>query len=175
MTDKSKWLQDAYNAIERALHDSSFSDIDFVFDGISIEWEMKNTRYIACANYHKGYIKLNYNYWQHLTDQERYDVTIHEMAHIITTYYFDSYGKSVSSHGKEWKNCMRKLGVKNPKATTKIKNINAYFEIRGNRVPAYCCCEEPHMISKTKYNRILKGEVYICKTCKQNLSLKKEC
>jgi SprT protein len=109
-------------------------------------------------------IRLNKTLLEEQTDLYIDNTVVHEFAHLVTNLI---YGRSVKSHGKEWKSIAKELGLKNPKST------NSLYTLR-NRVEKFVyvcgCKDKEHSLTKIRHNKILKRiNVYSCIICSQDL------
>lgn len=89
----------------------------------------------------------------------------HEVAHIVQ---YQKYPGS-KSHGGEWQYIMAILGL--PADRTHSYKTTA-ARVRKREFIYYCtdnCPGNPHMVTKTLHNRILKGQIYTCRQCKAQL------
>jgi predicted SprT family Zn-dependent metalloprotease len=112
----------------------------------------------------KGKLRLIFNKDLIEKDFEKYKfVIVHEFSHLVTYLHFGR----VSSHGKEWKQIMKLLGQKQPRATT------ALFSNELGDVKASCKCSE-HLISKNRATRIKNGTKYLCRKCGKKIKLIKD-
>jgi SprT protein len=102
--------------------------------------------------------------------EEKYlSVVRHEFGHMITRMI---YGSSVRPHGPEWKQVMRKLGDKNPRATTGDFNIK--IEVKSPFI-VKCGCpgdKGKHRVSESMYLKF-KEIKHICKRCNEYIKVKK--
>lgn len=106
-----------------------------------------------------GYIELNPNLL--INKKDILQTFVHELCHILC---YKIYGPNIS-HGKTWKNMMKKFGYDpNIYHSFDVKSIKRKFE----RVSYVCGCST-HKITKIKLNRIKKGYTYYCIKCKEIL------
>lgn len=98
-----------------------------------------------------------------LENFEQFDQAIipHELSHLICR---NIYGKTVLSHGDEWKAIMRALGVE-PDRTHSLDTTNSRTTAK---VFGYVCgCNLNNFLSTLKHKRSCSGTVYGCPKCKQ--------
>jgi hypothetical protein len=80
--------------------------------GISYFWT-KEKRRLACA---LGYRKLFFSkiWWGWLTEEQRKEVVIHEVCHLVDVYFYikDESWKSTLGHGYHWRELMKRAGAK---------------------------------------------------------------
>lgn len=153
------------------------------YNGITWEWNKRFTWRLGDANYGKLLIRLSYQAWPLLPQHERKDTVVHEVCHLLTYYGWRKNFRSdwlrnknrPSAHGKEWKEMMKRAGIKNPQrcSTTDLASLS-----RGKEV-FICNCKE-HKVGEAKAARIDKRierykksngyarplSLYYCQDCK---------
>jgi predicted SprT family Zn-dependent metalloprotease len=100
--------------------------------------KIKNIRYywneqkkiLACAS---GYNQLSFSkiWWKYLTDEQRKEVVIHEVCHLVDVYFSinNVSWKSTLGHGHKWRELMVRAGAKyieskwNQEIPEELKNI----------------------------------------------------
>jgi SprT protein len=90
----------------------------------------------------------------------------HEVAHIIQRQIYgqerDYKGRLiVKSHGPEWKNIMRVLGLE-------VKRCHSYKTTPARkvaRVEVRCDCQT-HIITMVRFNKMQRGTKYQCRYCR---------
>lgn len=112
------------------------------------------------AHLQRNLIKINPTLF--ITNREEFlqQVIPHEVAHLIAFQY---YGK-VRPHGKEWQRLMTDI-FKRPALTTHQFNTQ---EVEGQKFSYRCLCTT-HLLTIRRHNRVLKGNHYQCKKCKNIL------
>lgn len=90
----------------------------------------------------------------------------HEVAHIVVAQLS---GARVKPHGNQWKRVMRLFGA--PMSRTHTYDMTDVPIRRQIRFTAECSCGPVHKITMTMRNKILHGEVRICRTCHQRVHL----
>lgn len=65
-----------------------------------------------------GEIRFGNHMWEILTKEQRTELIIHEVCHIIHDYKYD--GQSDLAHGKRWKTLMKVCGFYNPTACLEV-------------------------------------------------------
>jgi SprT protein len=90
----------------------------------------------------------------------------HEVAHIVVHHVYPN----ASAHGREWKGVMRTLGVRDITRchSYDLQNVPVRRQLRFS---AWCGCENPHKITTTLRNKMMRGHRYSCRTCGQSLKL----
>lgn len=141
---------------------------------INIEWKSRFTRRFGDAQYKRtpyphGIIRFSIPLWERATDEERRQVVIHELCHVVQAAEHKQGTFSGGPHGYEWKRLMYKCGVK-PERCHKIdraglrrKNVGQQFVIR-------CGCQV-HTLGPVQTKRVKEGtKRYRCVKCKQELT-----
>lgn len=109
--------------------------------------------------------EVRFNYDMYLQDPEEFLRTVvpHEVAHL---FVYQLFGSSPRPHGKEWQSVMQKVFFLKPNRTHnfKVKSPITTFDY-------LCNCTE-HALTIRRHNKILKGSVYQCRTCKTSLRKK---
>ena len=87
----------------------------------------------------------------------------HEIAHVVTHAL---YHRRVRPHGPEWQQIMRLFGADNHRCHNyKVKHSTRrqlqHFSYR-------CGCQE-HQLTSIRHNRVIKGQHYICRNCREVL------
>mgnify|MGYP001818016493 CR=1 FL=1 len=92
----------------------------------------------------------------------------HETAHLVTLRLF---GAGVKPHGREWRAVMRLFG-------TEPRRCHDYdvegLQARRIRRFHYRCGCRSHQLTSIRHNRILDGQVYLCRGCGHPLELATE-
>lgn len=90
-------------------------------------------------------------------------VVPHEIAHLLV---WQLYGKT-APHGKEWQHIMVSVFDLPPHRTHQynVDNIGLKSTLY------YCACGDVPLTIR-RHNNILKGAIYRCKTCQQDLTIK---
>ncbi len=87
----------------------------------------------------------------------------HEVAHIVARRQF---GKRIRPHGKEWREVMRLFNAESSRC-------HNYDTTRSSRRQmkrfTYRCTCQTHQLSSVRHNRVLRGQTYLCVSCKQPL------
>jgi SprT protein len=93
-------------------------------------------------------------------------VVPHEIAHL---FVYKIYGPKVKPHGLEWQSIMVKVFglAPNRTHTFAVKPANKSFLYQ-------CECSE-HSLTIRRHNKILKGGLYQCRSCKATLKEKQRC
>lgn len=90
----------------------------------------------------------------------------HEVAHLVAHRI---YGKNIRPHGKEWQQMMEQV------FRLPARRTHSYDVSRASQRPfEYSCnCSDKTIhLTSTRHNRILKGTVYLCTSCKSPLKFK---
>ena len=117
----------------------------------------------GCAHLQKNTLKFHPLLYQQNQEHFLTHVVPHEIAHLLV---WQLYGKT-APHGKEWQNIM--VGVFNlPPHRTHQYNVDNI----GIKTVLYTCgCGELAMTIR-RHNKVLKGAIYRCKKCHQDLRMK---
>lgn len=83
----------------------------------------------------------------------------HETAHLVA---FRVFGHCIRPHGDEWKAIMHLYGAE-------PRRCHGYdvmgLETRHLRRYGYRCNCRAHQVSSIRHNRILSGQIYLCRCC----------
>lgn len=87
----------------------------------------------------------------------------HEVAHIVARRLF---GKKIRPHGPEWRQVMQLFGAE----ASRCHNYDVSRSSRRTlkRYPYHCDCRT-HQLSSIRHNRVLQGQSYHCRSCRQPL------
>lgn len=109
-------------------------------------------------------MRLNKTLLEEQTDLYIDNTVVHEFAHLVTGLI---YGRTVNSHGKEWKRIARELGLKNPKSTNSLYSLRDRVE----KFVYVCNCEnKEHFLTKVRHNKMQNRiNTYYCIACKENI------
>ena len=92
----------------------------------------------------------------------------HETAHLVTVRLF---GTGVKPHGREWRAVMRLFGAEPRRCHDyDVEGLQAH---RIRRFRYHCGCRS-HLLTSIRHNRILDGQVYLCRGCGHPLELATE-
>ena len=87
----------------------------------------------------------------------------HEVAHLVV---FNLLGPRVPPHGHEWRAVMATFGAR----PDRCHNFSVEgLKTRHLRRYDYRCACRTHHLTNIRHNRILSGQVYLCKQCGQPL------
>jgi SprT protein len=93
-------------------------------------------------------------------EQFESDVIPHELAHLILRHL---HGKGPTSHGEEWQDVMRRLGV----APDRLHKLDTTNSRASPKVHGYVCsCNTNNWLSRLQHKRAQAGGVYSCRQCK---------
>jgi SprT protein len=111
-------------------------------------------------------IRLNLDAYRLDPDDMLSDTIPHEVAHLIVRLLHPK--KRIRPHGDEWKEVMRDcFGIVKARRTHQLALPQAR---RVSRPYLYRCkCEQQHRLTSIRHNKIARGRVYQCRTCKQTL------
>lgn len=87
----------------------------------------------------------------------------HEVAHVVARALF---GTQIKPHGTEWKRVMHWLGV--DAARCHDYDVSRTQTRRLQRFPYRCACRR-HWLTSIRHKRILEGQRYYCRACKNPL------
>lgn len=106
--------------------------------------------------------KIQLNYRLHKDNPREIENTyLHELAHVVANI---RYNKNCA-HGYLWKRVMRELNANDDRCHT--MDTSAYKN-KTTRLLYKCGCKE-HTITKNRHNKILRGAIYKCTKCKQQI------
>ncbi|MCG6863243.1 MAG: SprT-like domain-containing protein [Chromatiaceae bacterium] len=92
----------------------------------------------------------------------------HEAAHLVA---FSLFGPRVPPHGREWRAVMAAFGARPDRCHS--FSVEGLQTRRLRRYHYRCACRTHHLTS-IRHNRILSGQVYLCKQCGQPLGCEPE-
>lgn len=87
----------------------------------------------------------------------------HEVAHVVARALF---GAQIRPHGDEWKRVMHWLGA--DPARCHDYDVSRTQTRRLQRFPYRCSCRR-HWLTSIRHKRILAGQMYYCRACKDPL------
>ncbi len=103
-------------------------------------------------------IELNPRLWQRVGASFPASTVAHEVAHLVDFHLTGGRG-----HGAGWRQVMTLLGE--PPARTHSWDTDGLRARR--RIWRYACaCGSHHELGATRHRQILRGAVYVCRTCK---------
>lgn len=104
--------------------------------------------------------------------REMIDVTVpHEIAHVAIHRRYNRGGKrKVRPHGPEWQALMAEFGV----SAETCHNMPTQPARRLQHFPYRCGCSETAWLTSIRHKRALKGTVYKCRRCGQQLQFQGE-
>ncbi len=137
---------------------------DFLFPAINFDLTGKSAGYFKRLP--DGSCEINYNrQLLNLHTQDFLQRTIpHEVAHLVA---YQVHGIRIKPHGNEWKSIMELFAADSSRChsydVSKLKT-------RQYRRFLYQCSCRSHQLSSIRHNRVISGQRYVCKQCKQQLS-----
>ncbi len=134
-----------------------------VYDLITIEFNKRFTSRMGDANGRKMLIRLSAPLWTVASEKQKRETVIHELCHIVDYYIHERS----SHHGEPWKILMRQCGLE-PQRCHVVDT--AKFKKKRMRYRYACSCGKG-VTTKVAYNRIKRGVVYRCRTCKEEITL----
>ncbi len=145
-----------------------------IFEIYKIDLKIENVKFDikgtcagkAIVSYGKYYLRFNPSIYNNSQNSEVFLTTTipHELSHLVV-FELERLGfyKNPKSHGVEWKEIMKKLGV----SPTRVHNFDLSTTFIEKIV--YKCECQTHYLSKREHNNILNGSHYLCKKCKNRL------
>jgi SprT protein len=105
--------------------------------------------------------ELRFNGELMLRHGERFlDRTVpHETAHLVA---FRLHGPRVRPHGTEWQDIMRLFGVVPERCHD--YDVGGLQTRRLRRYLYQCACRS-HQLSSIRHHRVLRGQIYLCRSC----------
>lgn len=129
----------------------------------TIKYDINSARLGGTANHSKNLIRVNPVFLNAYADHYIDQTCTHEAAHLIARA---KYGRMISSHGPEWKQVMRDLGVQ-PDRCHNYK-VPEGLKVGKNVAKHACVCErcgyEYHVGTKVA-NKISEGASYRHRGC----------
>jgi len=88
----------------------------------------------------------------------------HEVAHLVA---FKRFGRKIKPHGDKWKLVMALFGADDSRCHD--------YDLKEVKTRIYQCFDyhcgcQDHQLTAIRHNRILSGQNYLCKKCRQPLS-----
>jgi len=90
----------------------------------------------------------------------------HEVAHFIARHLH--YGKNVG-HDYRWQNIMTQYFKSDPSRCHNYDMENVTVK-RQRRIEYRCACQS-HEITTARHNKVLRGTVYTCRSCREPIKL----
>lgn len=108
---------------------------------------------------------IRYNMKLLLENEERFlsQTLPHEVAHVVARSLF---GTGIRPHGPEWQGVMHLFGVEASRchdydtSRSRVRRLQRYN---------YKCGCGPHQLTSIRHFRILRGQSYLCRKCRQPL------
>jgi len=148
---------------------------------LTIDWSNRFTRRLGDALYTKNYrkygmlskarVRFSVPLWVRASEEERHEVVIHEICHIVVTYQNGGKplrkGRRRDVHGDAWKTLMLRCGL-NP---SRCHNVDREGLKRTRKtVKAHCPCQT-HMVTPNMAKKIQNGAIYACSKCRGRLAV----
>lgn len=141
---------------------------------VTAEFNGRFSSRMGDANWTQKRVRFSKPLWPRATKQERYQVIVHEVAHIVAEErYGRGIGRRISPHGYQWKLVMLEMGLHPDRChsvpTAGVANKKAKYK-------TYCRCSGEnalHLVTKKVYDRIadpLCIRSYTCRRCKARLT-----
>jgi len=116
----------------------------------------------GCALLQKNMLKFHPKIYEQNKAHFLEHVVPHEIAHLLVWQLF---GKT-APHGRQWQHMM--VNVFNvPPSRTHQYNVD---DIGIKHITYHCDCGDIKLTMR-RHNNVLKGTIYRCKTCRQNLMI----
>ena len=122
-----------------------------------------NTKVIAFFSPRKNKLAFNHKFISSAKKKFLREIARHEIGHLITAKLHPE--PHVTTHGKEWRAVMHKLGSVKPRATMDFSEKSETFT---THYVMKCDCKE-HMFTKNKRTRLRRGTTYKCDNCSTNI------
>jgi SprT protein len=112
------------------------------------------------AYWRQNHIRLNHTLLAENIEKFESDILPHELCHLLVR---NLYGKTPSSHGPEWKEVMRQLGV----APERLHSLNVANSRTTTKVFGYACrCNANNWLTNRQHKKAQSGLAYTCTSCK---------
>lgn len=131
---------------------------------IIVQWNGRFTRRMGDAQFIRGVgiVRLSKKLWERANDEQRRQTIIHEVCHVIQRVQDLEKGYRSPPHGWQWQALMRRCGQRPDRCHTVDRTgIVRTYSVR-------CACGV-HQVGKTVYRRMLNGQKYQCKKCRQKV------
>lgn len=156
-------MQEAFDRLLTAqnmsLDDARKDQIRGLVGRVSVEFNNSFTSRMGDATYRMRRIRLSAPLWFRASDEERREVVIHELVHLITHTLFPR----ASAHGREWRWLMSLAGGTGSRThrvdTSGLKRAGATFA---------CKCRT-FDFGATRTARARKGANYFCRACRSQV------
>ena len=131
------------------------------------EWSDTMTRCLGKAYYSKGLIRLSIPLWKRASAEERRNVVIHEVCHLLADRVWGR--KNIKPHGFRWASLMT---ICDEKANRCHKVDRTGLRRKSRKFKATCPCRNQHLIGPIRARRIKTGvTTYTCTKCKGPITL----
>ena len=147
----------------RELHEYTEKKFKHSMPETRLRFNLKG-RVAGTANSNRNEIRINYVLLKENTEHFIKQTLGHEYAHLIKDCLFGG-----TAHGREWKNVMRKLGLR-PDRCHNYDTTNSSTKKQRRWKYTCGCIDRPHMISTTIHNRIRRGRKYRCQRCSKPIT-----
>lgn len=103
---------------------------------------------VGWCNFRERTIYLSSFFWPRISDAQRNETLIHEVAHAVVIDKQDYLG-----HGSVWKSQMKRMGVSRP--TAKASGINSAGLSTSRNMVSICCCGNTGDMSLKKVHNFM--------------------
>jgi SprT protein len=174
-------IQDQARRLTKEYIDKARSLYDIEIPYPSIEFNLKGT---TAGKANASRIRFNATLLSENTETFLLRTVPHEVAHVVVQHkypnanscyrtYNGSYRRNIKPHGKEWKQVMRDFEVEDIGRchSYDTENVRSSRSSRSSlaRSFSYKCACQIYNLTIVRHRRILKGQTYSCKKCKQKL------
>lgn len=141
---------------------------------MSWEWSNRLSSSLGNAQYATQHIKFAAKLWKRASLEERHQVIVHEVCHIIAGQLVKrdphiKYQLGRDGHGILWQKLMKECGLQ-PDVCHTVNT--AGVRRKANIYLATCNCSgKAWQITSHRVTKMLRGTTYFCKACGTNLKL----
>ena len=122
-------------------------------------------RVAGYANFYEGKLNFSPTLLSENTEHFIENIIPHEVCHLVTRAMYPH----CQSHGQDWKQVMRQLGV--PPTRCHQYDVSNVARKRNTQTFKYRCGCRTMELSKIMHNKIQRGSKRLCKQCRGKVSL----
>ncbi|WP_114418694.1 SprT family zinc-dependent metalloprotease [Marinospirillum perlucidum] len=92
------------------------------------------------------------------------EVVPHEVAHLLA---WQLHGRKIRPHGREWQQIMHQVFGVEPRTRHQFDVTRSAHQ---GYIYACACPDQQHALTLRRHNKIMAGQIYICRRCQANLT-----
>lgn len=138
---------------QRAIADAHRLLAEYDTPGYTVQFSNRLTRALGNVNHRTKIIKFSRPLFDRASATQRREVVIHEVAHAVVAHH---HGRRPGvSHGKEWKDQMKRMGIKSPSRTHTVDRTGLRRQ-RKDTINVKCC-GQTYRITAKRAQRFFEG------------------